>query len=216
MKKKILLLISLMFIIPGVVKANERVEVKFKSCIDGDTANFVLNKKVIKVRFLAVNAPEIKHGDKKGEFYGVESADYTCNKLKKAKTIELEFDDGSEKEDKYGRYLAWIIVDNKNLQKDLVKKGYAEVKYLYGDYAYTKELKKLESKAKNEKLGMWKDKFDITFFFMNLKIQYKILITIAVIIIIMIYLHYDKKARRKALRKGKKEVKKFIEDVVEK
>ena len=47
MKKKILLLISLMFLLPSIVKANERVEVKFKSCVDGDTANFILNKKVI-------------------------------------------------------------------------------------------------------------------------------------------------------------------------
>ena len=213
MKKKIILLICLMFLIPGIVKANEKEEVKFKSCVDGDTANFILKKKEIKVRFLAINTPEIKHGEKKEEFYGREAADYTCNKLKKAKKIELEYDDGSEKTDKYGRYLAWIIVDNKNLQKDLVKNGYAEVKYLYGDYAYTKELKKLEAKAKQEKLGMWKDQFDITAFFMNLKLEYKILITILVLLIIIIYLKHDKKARKKALRKGKKEVKKFIEDI---
>lgn len=213
MKKKILLLISLMFILPGLVKANERVDIKFRSCVDGDTASFVMNKRVIKVRFLAINTPEIKHGSKPAEFYGKEAADYTCERLKKAKKLELEFDDGSDQKDKYGRYLGWIIVDNKNLQKELVKKGYAEVKYLYGDYKYTNELKKLEREAKANKLGMWKDNYDLSTIFMNLDIRLKVLITALVIIIIAIYLHYDKKARRKALRRGKKEIKKFINDI---
>ena len=216
MKKKFIILLFFIILFPTLVKANDRVEVKFKSCSDGDTANFILKKKVIKVRFLAINAPEIRHGDKSGEFYGVEAADYTCNKIKNATKLELEFDDGSEEKDKYGRYLAWIIVDNKNLQKDLVKKGYAEVKYIYGDYKYTNELKKLELKAKEEKRGMWKEKFDITSFFMNLKLEYKIAITAIVLLIIIIYLICDKRARRKALRKGKKEIKKIIYDSIEK
>lgn len=214
--KKIVLFICLTILIPGVVSANERQEVTFKSCIDGDTANFVLKKKVIKVRFLAINAPEIKHGDKNAEFYGNESADYTCNKLKKAKKIELEYDDGSEKIDKYGRHLAWIILDDKILQKDLVKKGFAEVKYLYGDYAYTKELQKLEKKAKEEKLGMWRDRFDFNAFFKKLDLKYKIAITVIILFIILIYLRYDKNARKKALRKGKKELQKLIDETTSK
>ena len=60
MKKKIILLMTFIFLLPCIVKANERVEVKFKSCVDGDTANFVMNNKTIKVRFLAINTPEIK------------------------------------------------------------------------------------------------------------------------------------------------------------
>lgn len=215
MKKKIIILISILFLLPNTVKANERVEVKFKSCVDGDTANFIMNDKTIKVRFLAINTPEIKHGKNKAEYYGNEAADYTCSRLKKATTIELEFDDGSEKQDKYDRYLAWIFLDNNLLQKDLIKGGYAEVKYINGDYAYTNELQKLESKAKEQEIGIWKDdRFDLKDFILNLSIYYKILITLLVIIIISIYLYVDKKARKKALRKGKKEVKKIIDETV--
>ena len=215
MKKKIIILMTFIILLPSIVKANERVEVKFKSCVDGDTANFVMKKKTIKVRFLAINTPEIKHGNKPAEYYGNEAKDYTCEKLKKAKKIELEFDDGSDKKDKYDRYLAWIFLDNKLLQKDLIKNGYAEIKYINGDYKYTKELEKLEKKAKEEEIGMWKDdRFDLKEFFLNLNIFYKILITASIIIIVIIYLSVDKKARKKALRKGKTEVEKTIKEKV--
>ena len=80
-----------------------------------------------------------------------------CDALKSAETIELEYDDGSEKLDKYGRTLAWVYVDDVLLQEELVKRGLAEVKYLYGDYAYTKELQTLEKEAKKEKINMWSD-----------------------------------------------------------
>ena len=36
---------------PINVDANEKKEVKFSSCIDGDTARFIMDKKEIKVRF---------------------------------------------------------------------------------------------------------------------------------------------------------------------
>lgn len=215
MKKKIIILISTLFLLPNIVKANERVEVKFKSCVDGDTANFIMNDKTIKVRFLAINTPEIKHGKNEAEYYGNEAAYYTCSRLKKANNIELEFDDGSEKKDKYDRYLAWIFLDDKLLQEDLIKNGYAEVKYINGDYAYTNELQKLESKAKEQEIGIWKDdRFDLKDFILNLSIYYKILITLLVIIIISIYLYVDKKARRKALRKSKKDIEKTIKEKV--
>jgi len=70
-----------------------------------------------------------------------------CDALTNAKTIELEYDDGSDETDKYGRTLAWVYADGKLLQRELVKQGLAEVKYIYGDYAYTDELKSQKTKA---------------------------------------------------------------------
>ena len=132
----------------------DREEVKLHKCVDGDTAWFILNGKEIKSRFLAINTPESTN---KIEPYGKEVSKYVCDKLTKAKKIELEYDENSDKFDKYDRYLAWIIVDGENLQMDLVNKGYAEVKYIYGDYKYLDELKKLEKEAKSKKIGIWSD-----------------------------------------------------------
>ena len=74
---------------------------------------------------------------------------YTKNK------IELEYDNNSDKKDKYDRVLAWIWVDDILLQDELVKNGYAEVAYLYGDYKYTDTLKDHQSVAEASKIGIW-------------------------------------------------------------
>lgn len=65
MKKKVLcFLFLIMFLFPINVDANEKKEVKFSSCIDGDTARFIMDKEEIKVRFLAIDTPETNHPKK--------------------------------------------------------------------------------------------------------------------------------------------------------
>lgn len=155
MKKKVLcFLFLIMFLFPINVDANEKKEVKFSSCIDGDTARFIMDKKEIKVRFLAIDTPETNHPKKGEEPYGREAKEYTCDKITNAQKIELEFDDGSDEKDKYNRYLAWVYTDGSLLQSELVEKGFAKVAYIYGNYEYTDELKE---KAKDEKVGMYSE-----------------------------------------------------------
>lgn len=151
MKKIIVALIILFF--PVNILAKEQVA--FSKCVDGDTAKLKINNKEYIFRFLAVDTPETKHPKKGVEPYGKEASKYTCNSLKTATKIEIEYDDNSTKEDKYGRRLAWIFIDGKLLQKQLISKGYAKVAYLYGNYKYTNDLKKSEINAKNNKLGIW-------------------------------------------------------------
>lgn len=151
--KKIFAFFCLFFCIN--VNASNKFSVKLDKCIDGDTARFFINGESRTVRFLSINAPEIAHDDIKEEFYGKESSEYTCKLLSRASSIKLEYDPKSDNVDKYDRVLAWVYVDNGLLQKELVKKGYAEVKYVYDDYLYSKELKELEIKAKDKKIGMW-------------------------------------------------------------
>ena len=137
------------------VNASNKFSVRLDKCIDGDTARFFINGESRTVRFLSINAPEIAHDDVLEEFYGNESSDYTCKLLKRSSSIELEYDPKSDKVDKYDRVLAWVFVDHKLLQKELVSGGYAEVKYVYDKYLYSDELKDLEIRAKEKKIGMW-------------------------------------------------------------
>lgn len=163
MKKTISLMIfsiikkSLIFflVLPIIVFANTKEKVKFIKCVDGDTAKFERNNKAFTLRFLAVNTPETKSPKKGVEFYGKEASNYTCNRLEKAKNIEIEYDNKSDRNDRYGRNLGWVFLDDKLLQKDLVENGYAKVEYLYGKYKYVEELKELETKAKKAKKGLW-------------------------------------------------------------
>lgn len=138
-------------------KETEKVIVKFSEGVDGDTAKFDMNGEIIKVRFLAVDTPESVHPTKEIQAYGVEASNFTKEKLKNAKTIELEFDNNSDKTDKYGRYLAWIWIDGELLQDLLIKEGLAKVAYLYADYKYTNILQESEKIAKEDKIGIWKN-----------------------------------------------------------
>ena len=155
MKKIFIIFVLLLSLAPLNVYAQDKKDVKYKSCIDGDTATFIMNKRKVKVRLLAVDTPETNHPTKGEEPYGKEAKKFTCNKLKNAKKIQLEFDDNSDKKDKYDRYLAWVFYDDHLLQSELVKRGYAEVTYLYGDYKYTSLLKDNEENAKIKKVGIY-------------------------------------------------------------
>lgn len=155
MKKIILLLVMLLWLNP--VYANEKVEVKFSKCVDGDTAKFILKEEEITARFLAIDTPETVHPTKGEEPFGKNASNYTCKKLSNAEKIILEYDDGSEKTDKYKRHLVWVYYDDKFLQEELLKLGYAKVAYLYGNYKYTSDLQTVELIAKSDKVGIWSD-----------------------------------------------------------
>lgn len=150
MKKS--LIIILLIIIPFNVYAHEKETVTLNKCVDGDTAWFNLNEEKIKARFLAIDTPESTN---KIEFFGKEASKYTCNKLKKANKIEIEYDENSNKYDKYNRNLVWVWIDNELLQNLIIENGYGKVAYLYGDYKYTDLLKKSEKNAKEKNIGIW-------------------------------------------------------------
>lgn len=153
MKKVVMIFLFFCLFITNVYA--ERVSVKFEACVDGDTIKVMLDDKKTTVRFLAIDTPETVHPTKGEQPFGKEASNYTCDKVKNAKKLEIEYDEGSTKTDKYNRALGWVFVDDTLLQKDLVSLGYAKVAYLYGDYKYTEDLKKEESTAKSKKLGVW-------------------------------------------------------------
>lgn len=153
--KKVLIFLLLNILLINNVFASEKIKVKYSDCVDGDTIKVIINGEKTTVRLLAVDTPETVHPTKEVESFGKEASDFTCDKIKNAKKIELEYDEASTKADKYGRHLAWVFIDDKLLQEELIKKGYAKIDYLYGDYKYTEKLQKIESDVKDEKIGVW-------------------------------------------------------------
>lgn len=134
------------------LQANTREEAELVKCVDGDTTHLKVGNEVLKVRYLAIDTPEYT---KEKEPYGKEASECVCKLLSEADKIELEYDDGSEKTDKYGRTLAWVYADDRLVQIELVQQGLAEVKYIYGDYAYTDDLQKAQKAAQADKLNIW-------------------------------------------------------------
>ena len=87
--------------------------------VDGDTIYLDNGEKV---RFVGVNTPE----------RGVEGYVASKNFVQKLclnKEVGLDIDD-SKHNDKYGRTLAVVIVDGKNLNEMLLKEGLAEIMYM--------------------------------------------------------------------------------------
>ena len=210
--KKLFTILILLFV--GLVSVSAKtIEVKFSDCVDGDTAKFIYKKEEITARFLAIDTPETVHPKKDEEKYGKEASEYTCNKIKNAKVIELEYDEDSDKLDKYNRHLVWIFVDGELLQKKLVSKGFASVTYLYGDYKYTDELEEAEQDAEDNKLGIWsnektsndEENKDVE---IVEKKNYKKIIIFAGIAIIMCTI--STKARKKVKKEVNKEIRKQI------
>ena len=152
--KKIFLLLIMLF--PITCYADSLLTVEFSSCIDGDTAQLVLNGENKKYRFLGINAPEMAKNGQSAEPYALDASIFTCNSLKAANKIQIEYDPNADRTDKYDRELAWIYIDGELFETKIVAKGLAAVDYIYDDnYLHVDELCNAETKASKAKLGIW-------------------------------------------------------------
>lgn len=196
--KKIYLfiIVFLLFFVPIPIFASERIDVTLNKCVDGDTAWFNLKNKQIKARFLAIDTPESTN---KIEEYGKKASKFTCDLLNNASHIQIEYDDNSDKQDKYNRELVWVFVDEKLLQELVVKEGLAEVKYIYGNYKYLDQVNLALKEAKKNKLNLWSDAEDNN--------PDYFIVVIGIIVIILLFC-FNQSSRKKILKKIQKQAKK--------
>lgn len=76
-------------------------------------------------------------------------------KLVEGKEVKLEYD--NYKGDKFGRILAYVILDGKNISTEMARLGMAQV-VIYQHkkpFIYQDQLLKLQEEAKKHKRGMW-------------------------------------------------------------
>jgi micrococcal nuclease len=133
----------------------DRVEVELDHGIDGDTISVIYNGEEENVRFLLVDTPETSHPRLGRQPFGQEAKDFTNLLVQQATTIELEFDIGANR-DKYGRLLAYVYVDGKLLQEELLKEGLARVAYVYPpNTRYVDQFTALQRRAQQEGKGIW-------------------------------------------------------------
>jgi endonuclease YncB( thermonuclease family) len=90
----------------------EREKVEVLRVVDGDT--IVTSEG--NVRLLGINSPE------KGEYLYGESKNF-LESLILNESVYLEF--GKDKTDKYGRILAYVFLNGKNVNMESVKEGYS-------------------------------------------------------------------------------------------
>jgi micrococcal nuclease len=157
--------------LPHVKKQKEAIVVR---AVDGDTIVVRFDNKTEKVRLLFIDAMESESNSKlmrdveklhKNGIYvkkkdmielGKRAANYLKSLLPYQSKITLETWEGKER-DKYGRLLALVYDEGKNINLEMVKEGYARA-YFLGYVPQPEKIlfSKAEEEAKARKSVIWK------------------------------------------------------------
>lgn len=123
--------------------------------VDGDTLNVKVDDKVITVRVLGINTPETVDPRKPPECYGKEASDEAKRILKDQK-VRLALNPNREVKDKYGRYLAYVYIENSVFFNEyMLENGFAR-EYTFGSpYSMQTDFRSIEKNAKGNSLGLW-------------------------------------------------------------
>ncbi|MEK6691073.1 MAG: thermonuclease family protein [Nitrospirota bacterium] len=107
----------------------------------------------ITVRLIGVDTPELSHPLKPVQYFAQEASFFTT-KMVSGKKVKLEFD--LEREDKYGRLLAYVFLpDGRMLNAEIIKQGYGFALTRF-PFKYMEEFRQYEREARSKGLGLWK------------------------------------------------------------
>lgn len=98
----------------------------------------------ISIRLRGIDAPE------KRQPYGIEAKTY-LESLIKDKIVKVDVQDI----DRYGRIAGYILLNNKNINLEMVKGGFAWAYLEYLDRPYVSEFFETEKEARKTKRGLW-------------------------------------------------------------
>jgi micrococcal nuclease len=118
--------------------------------IDGDT---LLLAGGARIRLIGVDAPETVKPNYPVEPWGPEASAFTRQFVSGGR-VRLAFD--RERLDRYGRYLAYVYVDDRMLNEELVRAGLARFEPHF-DYSTTMKtrFRRAEAEARAARRGLW-------------------------------------------------------------
>ncbi len=111
--------------------------------IDGDT--FVLDDSQT-VRLIGINTPET------GE-PGADIARDALGRMVLGRNVTLESD--LRDKDDYGRLLRYVFIGDRSVNAEMIRMGYAEVRFYPPDTLYQSEYAELERTAAHNRRGLW-------------------------------------------------------------
>lgn len=130
----------LVFVQNSIAK-NPSFEARVTRVIDGDTIEVSRANQSIRIRFFGIDAPELKQS------FGKQSKE-ALSRILNDKQVQIIY----KNKDTYGRIVAIVKLDDIDINRFLVSKGYAWANTYYSD-AYIKE----QENAKKNRLGLWKE-----------------------------------------------------------
>jgi len=119
--------------------------------VDGDT---LLLDGDERIRLIGVDTPESVDPRRPVEHFGKEAAAFT-RRLAEGRRIRLDFD--HERQDRYGRTLAYIYLeDGTFLNAEIIRQGYGHA-YTRFPFRYSEEFRAYEREARERRRGLWAD-----------------------------------------------------------
>lgn len=132
----------------------DAIEVEVTSVIDGDTIKIMYEGKEETVRYLLIDTPETNHPSLGKQPLGSEATEEN-KRIIESGDVSIEFDVGDRFDD-YDRMLAYIYVDGKSVQQQMLESGLARVAYIYEpNTRYVEEFEEVEQEARNAGIGIW-------------------------------------------------------------
>lgn len=108
---------------------------------DGDTLTLLVNREQVRIRLAQIDAPE------SNQPYG-KRAKAALSALAFGKQARVEVVDI----DRYGRTVGEVFVDGIDVNREMVREGYA---WAYTKYSHTTQIIELEDSARAAKKGLW-------------------------------------------------------------
>jgi micrococcal nuclease len=121
--------------------------------IDGDTLLVSMYGIETMVRLIGIDAPESVHPDEEKNTAEGEQASLWMKQYIAGKRVMLEYD--QELNDRYGRTLAYVYVDNMLLEDVLLTMGLARTLTMEPNTRYQHHFEMLEKEARDSGSGFW-------------------------------------------------------------
>lgn len=147
---------------------SEELNATVTRVVDGDTVDVrYADGSTDTVRLVGIDTPETRGGTNPEEFEGVPDteagrtclADEADNATRALETLVadepavLAVDPNTDRRDRYGRLLAYVVVDGTNANERLVDRGHARV--YDTDFALAERFYDLEADAQDARRGVW-------------------------------------------------------------
>ena len=126
--------------------------VRVEAVVDGDTLDVAWNGRRERVRLLGVDTPETVDPDRPVGCYGPEAAAFTHRRLQ-GRTVRLRFD--RQRRDRFGRVLAYVQVDGRRFNDELLAGGYARLLVIPPNGRHARAMLDQELKARSAGRGLW-------------------------------------------------------------
>ncbi|HEU5105926.1 MAG TPA: thermonuclease family protein [Solirubrobacterales bacterium] len=126
--------------------------VRVTRVVDGDTVEVMLDGREEDVRYIGVDTPETVKPGEPVQCFGPQASAFN-HRTVEGRRVRLVF--GAERRDVYGRLLAYVYLDGRFVNAEIVRRGLARTLTIPPNDRFAGELKRLEIAAARAGRGLW-------------------------------------------------------------